>query len=409
MCFLKSKNMRIQRRAFFFLTGSLTTLPVFPHFAELHQFLNTLNWETFVFASHTGNVLNLWHHDSFLHIVLRSTMCKITTVSPFVLIHHSHTSSFRVNHSVFWFSEAFWVGALSLKKKTTVTSASPTDQQMKGAHQKQFRCLFPTCTHRKSGKPSFRLSPQSFRKVVRPPFDILNYTQKREVTQTNRGNTLTLKKAHHVQTVTKIEGLRQVNSFHNSSHSISPNTSLSPKVIARPCWEKGFKSEVIDVVLVILKRRRALTSCPVTATAAPNRASWAAKPPHISQLRRRVTARPKGNLLSHRVETDQGTCFHCVGWDAGREFNHLPTGPIKDKHLTTAVCPTSLKNQRMRIQRRDLHNREHKQRFWPRKGDNLLPFLSKKRKCFSMLKVDDRNEKILETKENFRKYDTQKY
>ena len=51
--------------------------------------------------------------------------------------------------------------------------------------------------------------------------------------------------------------------------------------------------------------------------------------------------RPKGILLSH-VGTDQGTYFHCFGWDAGPEFNHLPTGPNKDKHLSTAVCPTSL-------------------------------------------------------------------
>ena len=82
------------------------------------------------------------------------------------------------------------------------------------------------------------------------------------------------------------------------------------------------KSEVIDVVLVILKRRRAFISCPVIATAAPNRAFWAAIPPHISQLRRRVTVQPKGILFSH-VETDQGTCFHCFGWDAGPEFNQL--------------------------------------------------------------------------------------
>ena len=52
--------------------------------------------------------------------------------------------------------------------------------------------------------------------------------------------------------------------------------------------------------------------------------------------------RPKGILFSHRVETDQDTYFHCFGWDAGAEFNHLPTGPNKDEHLTTAVCPTSL-------------------------------------------------------------------
>ena len=75
------------------------------------------------------------------------------------------------------------------------------------------------------------------------------------------------------------------------SHSISPNTSLSSKVTARPCWGKGFKSEVIDVVLVILKRRRALTSCALITTAAPNRAFRAAILSHISQLRRRVTVR----------------------------------------------------------------------------------------------------------------------
>ena len=72
------------------------------HFAELPVFLNSLNCETCRCITH-GNVLNLWHHDSFLHIFLSSTMCKITTVSPSLLIHHSHTSAYRVNHSVFFF------------------------------------------------------------------------------------------------------------------------------------------------------------------------------------------------------------------------------------------------------------------------------------------------------------------
>ena len=35
----------------------------------------------------------------------------------------------------------------------------------------------PTCTHRTSGKPSFRLWPSRFRKVARPPSDLLNCTQ----------------------------------------------------------------------------------------------------------------------------------------------------------------------------------------------------------------------------------------
>ena len=116
---------------------------------------------------------------------------------------------------------------------------------MKGAHQKQFRCLFPTCTHRKSVKPSFRLSPQSFRKVVRPPFDILNYTQKQGGTQTNRGNTLTLKKAHHAQTVTKIEGsdiqlIPQFLSLHFSQH-IPLTKSHSPSMLRERLQERGYR------------------------------------------------------------------------------------------------------------------------------------------------------------------------
>ena len=47
------------------------------HFAELPQFLDTLNWKTCCCITH-GNVLNLWHHDSFLHIFLSSTICKKT-------------------------------------------------------------------------------------------------------------------------------------------------------------------------------------------------------------------------------------------------------------------------------------------------------------------------------------------
>ena len=56
------------------------------------------------------------------------------------------------------------------EENTTVTSASPTNSQMKGAQQKTISCLFPTCTHQKSGKPSFRLA--------RPPSNLLNCSQK---------------------------------------------------------------------------------------------------------------------------------------------------------------------------------------------------------------------------------------
>ena len=70
-----------------------------------------------------GKVLNLCHHDSFLHIFeqhhvqneqldspdygLVSSVVFIqllfVSVSPSVLLHHSHTSSSRVNHAVIFF------------------------------------------------------------------------------------------------------------------------------------------------------------------------------------------------------------------------------------------------------------------------------------------------------------------
>ena len=165
-------------------TGTLSTQSVY-FILQNFQCFWTLQIVKFVVASHTA-IYWICGTTTVFCTSLSSTMCKMTTVSPSVLIHHSHTSSYRVNHSAFWFKR-LWVGASWLKKKTTVTSASPTDQQMKGAHQKQFRCLLRTCTHRKSGKPSFRLWPQSFRKVVRPLFDLLIPSQNKEAHKRTEG------------------------------------------------------------------------------------------------------------------------------------------------------------------------------------------------------------------------------
>ena len=162
-----------------------------------------------------------------------------------------------------------------------------------------------TCTHRKSGKPSFRLSPQSFRKVVRPPFNILNFSQKQGRTQTNRRNTLTLKKAHHVQTVTKIEGLRQANSF--TLFIITPflpNTTLSSKVTARPCWEKDFQERGYRRCA----RNPRKKTCPHFLPSHRHRCCkqgflGSHTSTHLSAQEK--SHRPKGILLSHHVETDQ--------------------------------------------------------------------------------------------------------
>ena len=120
-----------------------------------------------------GNVPNLWHHDSFLHILLSRTMCKITTVSPSVLIRHSHTSSFRVNHSVFWFSEAFLSRSLVAQEENNrhqCQSDWPTDERrapktisvsLSHVHtSKVRRTILPFVATKlpKGGKASFRHS-----------------------------------------------------------------------------------------------------------------------------------------------------------------------------------------------------------------------------------------------------------
>ena len=86
------------------------------------------------------------------------------------------------------------------------------DQQMKGAHQKQFRCLFPTCTDRKSGKPPSDRGHKASEKVVRPLFDILNNTQNKEAHKWTEGTPSFWRKHNNVQTVTNVEGFRQATS-----------------------------------------------------------------------------------------------------------------------------------------------------------------------------------------------------
>ena len=160
-------------------------------------------------------------------------------------------------------------------------------------------------------------------------------------TQTNRVNTLTLKKAHHVQTATKIEGSdRPTHSHYSLSLHFSQHIPLlkshSPSMLRERLQERGCRR---------CARNPQKKKCPHFLRTRHHRCSkqgfsGSHTSTHLSAQEK--SHRPKGILLSHHVETDQGTCFHCFGWDAGPEFNHLPTGPNKDKHLSTAVCTTSL-------------------------------------------------------------------
>ena len=329
---------------------------------------------------------------------------------------------------------------------------------MKGAHQKQFRCLFPTYTHRKSGKPPSDRGHKASERWWGLFSTFLNNTQNKEAHKWTEG-TPSFWRRHNMfklwqmskdsdrptQTQKETQG-----ALTTHSHTISPNTSLSSKVTARPCWEKGFfavtipeqescsgtvktakevssanlsslnthpsflgikrpmpcgsltppvlapnpprketplhltnlpndfKSEVIDVVLVIFKRRRALTSCPLIATAAPNsgflgshtstclsalekshrpteghspQPSCGDRSRHMLSLfrlgcRARVQPThwgpkvlPKGRRRArHAAHTSSE---HFNAWELCVDA-HYPTGPNEAKHLPTAVCPTSL-------------------------------------------------------------------
>ena len=117
---------------------------------------------------------------------------------------------------------------------------------MKGAHQKKNRCLLRTCTHRKSGKPP---SDRGHKASERwwGLFDLLNKTQNKEAHKWTEG-TPSFWRRHNMfklwqmskdsdrptQTQKETQG-----ALPTHSHTISPSTSLSSKVTARPCWEKG--------------------------------------------------------------------------------------------------------------------------------------------------------------------------
>ena len=178
---------------------------------------------------------------------LSSTMCKMTTVSPSVLIHHSHTSSYRVNHAVFWFWKALSRSLVAQEENNRHQCQSdwPTDER------RAPKTISVSLSHvhtSKGRETTFRSWPQSFRKVVRLLFDLLNNTQNKEAHKRTEG-TPSFRRRHTVfklwqmskdsdrptQTQKETQG-----ALTTHSHTIAPNTSLSSKVTARPCWEKRF-------------------------------------------------------------------------------------------------------------------------------------------------------------------------
>ena len=134
--FLKRKDNRTRTKLreaesfFFVLNGGKKPLhhdKNIEHSIDLLQIStvaeHTCNLGELVVVITHGNVVNLWHHDNFLHIVeqhhvrndqldppdygLVSSVIFIwllfVSVSPSVLFDHFHTSSFRVNHAVIFF------------------------------------------------------------------------------------------------------------------------------------------------------------------------------------------------------------------------------------------------------------------------------------------------------------------
>ena len=101
-------------------------------------------------------------------------------------------------------------GSWVKKKQATVTSGSPTNYQMEGTHQNQFRCSLPTSSPlKKEGKPLLPAVANSHSKGgARPPCDFPELFNQTKRHTTKRGNTLISKKAHIVRTVTKSKGIK---------------------------------------------------------------------------------------------------------------------------------------------------------------------------------------------------------
>ena len=246
-------------------------------------------WEL-VFASHTA---------MYWICVLRSTMCKITTVCPSVFIHHSHTSSFRVNYSVFWFSEAFFFESEpcgSRRKQPLQVPVRLTNRWKARTNT--------TCTHRKSGKPSFRLSPQSFRKVVRPPFDFLNFTQNKEAHKRTEGTPSFWRRHTIFKLQQKSEGSdRPTHSHYSLSLHFSQHIALL----------KSYSLSILRGRLQELGSRRCARNpqkktCPHFLPSHRHRCckqGFSGSHTSTHLLAQEKNHRPKGILLSHHVETDQ--------------------------------------------------------------------------------------------------------
>ena len=112
------------------------------HFEELPRFLDTLNWELLL-LHHTRQCTDSVARRQFSAHLLSRTMCKITTVSPSVLIHHSHTSWFRVNHSVFWFSKAFESKLRGSRRKQPLQVPVRLTNRWKARTTNKFGVSFP--------------------------------------------------------------------------------------------------------------------------------------------------------------------------------------------------------------------------------------------------------------------------
>ena len=275
-------------------------------------------------------------------------MCKITTVSPSLFIDHSHTSAYRVNHSVFLFLKALsrCFVAPEQNNRHQCQSDWPTDERR--APKKKIGVSFARAHIESQGN---HLPIVATKLPKGGEASSTFWTRHNKEAHKWTEGTPSFWRRHNMfklwqmskdsdrptQTQKETQG-----ALPTHSHTISPSTSLSSKVTARPCWEKGsfvvtipeqescsgtvktakevssanlsslnthpsylgikcplpcgslmppvlapnpprketplhltnlpndFKSEVIDVVLVIFKRRRAFTSCPLIANAAPN-------------------------------------------------------------------------------------------------------------------------------------------
>ena len=131
-------------------------------------------------------------------------------------------------------------------KQATVTSASPTNYQMKGTHQNLLRCFRPTGSPLKKGRTSpFSRSQLTFKKVVHASFRPSKIYTKNKKTHSRNEGTPSFRRRHNT-----FELFKQTNSWVDSA-----SAKRSVEVELWSALTPSRRRQITDKVTIIIKSK----------------------------------------------------------------------------------------------------------------------------------------------------------